>query len=147
MDFKEYNSCIEILKSKSAWFGKEQNVKAKLECLDTFRSKGSPSNIHALIPFLKNNNEIIRQRAAEVITSLFNKLKSQNQLYDSLKYIPIDVSDIDFFCKTFSPDISVKLLALSTLNHSGYVRQRAIEELAITKHLKAIRFLILRLSD
>jgi len=147
MTYAEYNKCIAILNAKPKWFGQDDNRSLKLDCLEAFRAKGSPSNIHALIPFLKSKDETFRQRTAEVITSLFDKLKSQNQLYDSLKYVPIDVSDIDFFSKTFSPDISVKLLALSSLNHSGYVRQRAIEELAITKHSKAIRFLIIRLGD
>lgn len=147
MTYAEYNKCIAILNAKPKWFGQDDNRSFKLDCLEAFRAKGSPSNIHALIPFLKSKDETFRQRTAEVITSLFDKLKSQNQLYDSLKYVPIDVSDIDFFSKTFPPDISVKLLALSSLNHSGYVRQRAIEELAITKHSKAIRFLIIRLSD
>lgn len=147
MDYKEYNACLEILKAKPGWFGKEENFKSKLECLETFRAKGAPTNTHALVPFLKNNNEILRHRTAEVITSLFDKLKSHNQLYDSLKYVPIDVSDVDFFSKSFPSDISVKLLALSSLNHSGYVRQRAIEELAAVRHPHAIRFLIIRLSD
>ncbi|HEX6226393.1 MAG TPA: HEAT repeat domain-containing protein [Chryseolinea sp.] len=147
MDYAEYNKCIEILGARPKWFGTDDNIPLKLDCLETFRSKGSPSNIHALIPFLKSNNEIFRQRTAEVIISLFDKLKSQNQLYDSLKYVPIDVSDVDFFSKSFPSDISVKLLALSSLNHSGYVRQRAIEELAAVRHPMAIRFLIIRLSD
>jgi HEAT repeat protein len=84
---------------------------------------------------------------AEVIISLFDKLKSQSELYDSLKYVPIDVSDIDFFCESFARDVSVKLLTLSTLNHNGYVRQRAIDALAISQHPLAVRFLIMRLSD
>ncbi|WP_276368691.1 HEAT repeat domain-containing protein [Chryseolinea sp. H1M3-3] len=147
MDYAEYNKCIEILRLKPKWFGTDENIPMKLDCLETFRSKGSPSNIHALIPFLKSNDEIFRQRTAGVITSLFDKLKSQNQLYDSLKYLPVDVSDVDFFSKSFPRDVSVKLLALSSLNHSGYVRQRAIEALTLAKHPQAIRFLILRLSD
>lgn len=147
MDYAEYNKCIGILNAKPKWFGQDENHSLKLDCLEAFRAKGSPSNIHALIPFLKSKDETFRQRTAEVTTSLFDKLKSQSQLYDSLKYVPIDVSDIDFFSKTFPPDISVKLLALSSLNHSGYVRQRAIEALAITKHPQAIRFLLRRLSD
>ena len=147
MDYKEYNECLQILQAKSGWFRKEEHVGSKLECLETFRSKGSPSHIHVLIPFLKSNDEIFRQRTAEVITSLFDKLKSQNQLYDSLKYVPIHLSDIEFFSNTFPGDVSVKLLALSSLNHNGYVRQRAIETLAMTKHPLGIRFLIIRLND
>lgn len=147
MDYKEYNACLQILQAKSGWFRKEEHAGSKLECLETFRSKGSPSHIHVLIPFLKSDDEIFRQRTAEVITSLFGKLKSQNQLYDSLKYVPIHVSDIEFFSNTFPSDVSVNLLALSSLNHNGYVRQRAIETLAMTRHPLAIRFLIIRLSD
>lgn len=109
MGYAEYNKCIEVLKSKPKWFGANENNSMKLECLATFQSKGSPSNIHALIPFLKGSNEVIKQRTAEVIVMLFEKLKSQNQLYDSLKYLPIDVSDIDFFNRNFTKDISAKL--------------------------------------
>jgi len=79
MDHTEYNKCIEILRSKPKWFGADENLAMKLECLETFQSKGSPSNIHALVPFLKSCNEVIMQRTAEVIVMLFEKLKSQNQ--------------------------------------------------------------------
>ena len=147
MNYTEYNKCIEILRSKPKWFGGDENLPMKLGCLETFQSKGSPSNIHGLIPFLKSSNEVISQRTAEVIVMLFEKLKSQNQLYDSLKYLPIEVSDIDFFNRNFTKDISVKLIALSSLNHSGYVRQRAIEGLAVANHPLAIRFLMIRLGD
>lgn len=148
MDFKEYNVCLEIRKAKPRWFGREENLESKLECLETFKAKGSPSNIHVLIPFLKNdNNKILQRRTAEVIISLFDRLKSQNQLYDSLKYIPINVLDVDFFNKTFPRDISARLLALSSLNRNGYVRQHAVEVLATMKHPSAIRFLIMRLND
>ena len=105
------------------------------------------SNIHELVPFIRDENQNIRLKTAEVIIALFRKLNSQNQWYDSLKYLPINNSDVDSFLNNYSGDISVNLLAISSLNHSGYVRQSAVEALAKSKHPDAIRFVLIRLGD
>ena len=147
MHYQEFNTCIEILKNKPGWFFQQDNIEPKLECLEKIKSDGIPSNIHGLVPFLRDENQNIRLKTAEVIIALFRKLNSQNQWYDSLKYLPINNSDVDSFLNNYSGDISVNLLAISSLNHSGYVRQSAVEALAKSKHPDAIRFVLIRLGD
>lgn len=147
MDYKEYNICIEVFQNKPKWFSRQDNVQQKLECLEKFRAKGTPSQIDALIPLLKDKHESIRLTAADVIISQFHKLKSQSQLYSSLKYLPIEESDIDYFKINFKTDIAVKLLAIATFDHSGYVREKAINALAALRHPQAIRYILLRLGD
>src|SRR3954463_2612184 len=96
MNYDEYSACIKILQKKPGWFGKD-DVEAKLDCLETFRLKGTPSDIHALISFLRDDNKVISLRTAEVIVSLSDKIKSLSQLYDSLKYVSIALPDLDFY--------------------------------------------------
>jgi HEAT repeat protein len=147
MVYQEYIECIEVLQRKPGWFRTESDTALKLDVLEKFRQKGSPSEIQGLIPFISDTNRTISLRTAEVAISLFDKLKSRNQLYESLKYLSIGTSDVDYFAAGFQVDISVKLLALCTLNRNGYIRQRAVKALAKTEHQNAIRFLILRIGD
>jgi HEAT repeat protein len=146
MNYDEYNACIKILQKKTGSFA-EDDIKAKFECLETFRLKGTPSGIHGILPFLRDDNETIGLRTAEVIASLSDKIKSLNQLYDSCKYLSITTSDVDFFTARFQADLAVKILGLASLNHNGYVRQKAVEGLGQIDDSTVIRYLIVRLGD
>jgi HEAT repeat protein len=146
MSYDEYNTCITILQKKTGWFAKD-DLKAKLECLETFRLKGTPSDIHGILPFLRDDNEAISLRTAEVIASLSDKIKSLNQLYDSLKYLSISISDVDFYIARFRTDLAIKLLGIASLNHNGYVRQKTVEALGQIDEPTVIRYLIVRLGD
>ncbi|MEI9918933.1 MAG: hypothetical protein WDO14_09025 [Bacteroidota bacterium] len=116
-----------------------------MESLETFRLKGKPSDIHGILPFLREDNEAISLRTAEVIASLSDKIKSLNQLYDSLKYLSISISDVDFYIARFRADLAIKLLGIASLNHNGYVRQKAVEALGKIDEPTVIRYLIVRL--
>lgn len=147
MDYNEYNICIEVLQNKPKWFFRQDNIRLKLECLEKFNANGTPANIQALISSLKDGDESVRLRTAEVILALFRKLKSQNQLYESLKYLPIEKGDIDYYRNNFTTSVAVNLLAIASLNSNGYVREKATIELAALQHPNAIRYIIFRLGD
>jgi HEAT repeat protein len=147
MNHEEYNMCYETLRTWRSGISKEENILAKLACLEKFRVEGRSADIHFLLPLLRDEYEVIRQRTVEVITALFGKLRSQNQLYESLKYLSMDVADVKFYSRAFSPDASIRLLGIASVNKDGYVRQKALEMLAATKDLRAIRYLLLRLGD
>lgn len=147
MDYQEFNKCVEILRDRPKWFFQRDNLAQKIECLDQFKVAGTPSNISFLVEFLKNDNETVRTKAAEAIIHLYQQLKSQNELYESLKYVGIEKADINFYKPTFSPDIYLHLLSIASMNKSGYVREKAIKELAASQNPNAIKFILLRLGD
>lgn len=147
MDYIEFNKCVEILRDKPKWFFQKDNLAQKLECLDNFKTAGTTSNISFLIEFLKDSNSTIQLKTAETIIHLYQQLKSQNELYDSLKYVNIEKADINYYKTVFEPDIYLNLLAIASMNKSGYVREKAIKELAASQNPNAIKFILLRLGD
>src|ERR1019366_1318107 len=147
MDNQEYNKCIEILRGRPKWFFQKDNIDQKLKCLETFKNKGTPSDISFLVEFLKDSNSNIRAKSAETIIHLYQQLKSQNELYESLKYIKIDIADINHYKMFFVPDTYLQLLGIASLNQNGYTREKAIKKLADSKNPNAIKFILLRLGD
>lgn len=147
MNHEEYNKCYETLKTWRSGLSREDNIQAKLACLEKFRLEGRSSDVHFLLPLLRDDYEVIRQHTAEVITVLFDKLRSQNQLYESLKYLNVEIADVKFYSRAFSTDASISLLGIASVNKDGYVRHKALVMLAATKDPRAIRYLLLRLGD
>ena len=147
MNYEEYNRYCEILKTWRPDISKEDNISIKLETLEKFRATGRSIAIHFLFKFLRDDHDEIRQRTADVVTTLFDSLKSRNQLYESLKYLSISVADVSFYGRAFLAGASISLLGMASVNSDGYVRQKAVEMLAATKDPRAIRYLIIRLGD
>jgi HEAT repeat protein len=147
MDYSELKYCIEVLKKEPPIFFSTRSYRNKIECLNRIKAEARPSNISELFPLLKTGHSATRIRVSEVILFFVLKLKSQNQLYGNLKYIQIERSDIDFYKKNFSAEALVWILGIASLNHNGHIREKAIEELMLSRMPEAIRFIIFRLGD
>jgi HEAT repeat protein len=147
MDYQELKKCIEIFQDKPKWFIQEDNLDEKLKCLDTFKEKATPKDISTLIGFIKGNHVSVQIKIADIIIYLFQQLKSQNELYDCLKYVDIEESDLNDYKTIFSSDTYLYLLAIASMNKNGYVREKAIKELALLHNSNAIKFIIFRLGD
>lgn len=129
-------------------FKKNDNkVGEKLAALVRISNDGHSNLICSVIPFLKDTNKEIQDKACEIAISLFRKIDSKNGFYDTLKYCDISIADIDYFEKTFPQEIFIELLAICSFNKSGYIREKAVKKLAETKDAKAIPFIIYRLAD
>lgn len=123
------------------------NITDKLQCFDTIQKVGTPNTIYSLIDFLRSDNTLIQAKAAETILFLFGKLNSLNDYTDTLKHLHIEKSDLDFYRVDFDEKIYVQLLGIASLNSSGYVREKAVKELARVKNADGLKFILLRLSD
>ncbi|GAB2802999.1 hypothetical protein GCM10027275_56440 [Rhabdobacter roseus] len=122
---------IEILKRPNkTWFFSKDNIEEKINALTKIASDGYPSLIYSLTEFLKNDNKEIRETTSKTITHLFKKIESKKGYYDTLKYCGISKSDIDFYETNFSKEQFVELLAISSLNSNGYVREKAVRKLS-----------------
>lgn len=139
---------IEILRlpNKTCFFSKDK-TKEKINALTKIANEGYPSLIYSLTEFLKDNNKEIRETTSKTISQLFKKIDSKNGYYDTLKHCGISKSDIDFYEANFPKEQYVELLAISSLNGSGYVREKAVKKLSQVDSPSAIRFLIYRLAD
>ncbi len=128
-------------------FRKKEDSEEKLKTLTRIINDGHSDLIHRAIPFLKDDDEKVQEMACNTIIYLFKKNDSKKGYYDSLKYCNISVGDVDFYERKFNRDCFVELLAISSFNKNGYVREKAVEKLSKTKHPRAIQFLVYRLAD
>src|SRR5688572_11863708 len=147
MDYIDIHRCIQILHEKPKLFFQKENLADKLQCFDTIQKVGTPSTIYSLVEFLRSGNVLIQTKAAETILSLFGKLKSLNEYADTLKHLPIKTIDLDFYRIDFDEKTYLQLLGIASLNSSGYVREKAVKELARLKKADGLKFILLRLGD
>jgi hypothetical protein len=147
MDYTDINSCLQILNQKPKWFFQKDYISEKLQCFDTIQKVGTPSTIYSLIQFLRSDNLLIQNKAAETILMLFGRLKSRNEYADSLKHLSIENSDLDFYRVDFDENTYLQLLGIASLNSNGYVREKAVKELARLKNADGLKFILLRLGD
>lgn len=147
MDYTDINFCIQILNEKPRWFFQKDNTAKKLKCFDIIQKLGTPSTIYSITNFLKSSNTLIREKSAETILQLFSKLKSLNDYAGSLKHLNIATKDLDFYRVDFDEKTYLRLLGIASLNRNGYVREKAIMELARLKNKDGLKFILLRLSD
>ena len=139
---------IEILRRPNkTWFFSKDNTEEKINALTKIANDGYPSIICNLTDFLKDDNKEIRETTSKTITHLFKKIESKKGYYDTLKHCGISKSDIDFYESNFPKEQFVELLAISSLNRSGYVREKAVKKLSQVDSPRAIQFLIYRLAD
>ncbi|KXX71145.1 hypothetical protein [Flammeovirga sp. SJP92] len=139
---------IEILRRPNkTWFFSKNNTEEKINALTKIANDGHTNIIYSLIEFLKDSNREIREATCRTITHLFQKIDSKKGYYDTLKHCGISESDIDFYEANFPKEQFVELLAISSLNRSGYVREKAVKKLSQVDSSRAIQFLIYRLAD
>jgi len=139
--------CIEILNEKPKWFFQKENIAGKLQCFDTIQRVGTTSAIYSLIGFLKSDNILVQTKAAETVLYLFEKLKSLNDYANTLKHLMVKKSDLDRYKANFDESTYVQLLGIASLNGNGYLREKAVKELARIKNADGLKFILLRLGD
>jgi HEAT repeat protein len=139
---------IEILRRPNkTWFFTKVNTEEKINALTKIANDGYPSIIPNLTDFLKDDNKEIRETTSKTITHLFKKIESKKGYYDTLKHCEVSKNDIDFYETNFPKEQFVELLAICSLNGSGYVREKAVKKLSQVDSSRAIQFLIYRLAD
>ncbi|UZJ63178.1 hypothetical protein OKW96_11675 [Sphingobacterium sp. KU25419] len=139
---------LEILRRpKNTWFFTKDNTEEKIDALTKIADEGYPTLIYNLTEFLKDDNKEIRETACNTIIHLFKKIDTKKGYYGLLKHISISKSDIDFYKANFQKEQYIELLAISSLNGSGYIREKAVKNLSQVDDPRAIQFLIYRLAD
>lgn len=144
MDLKK---ALTILKNNNRFFFKEKCTKEKIKALDFIITNGSPIFICDLIPFLKDSEEIVREKVCDIILELFYRIDSRVVFNSSIKYCNISYADINFYKNNFSKHKYIGLLKIFSLNFDGYIREYALGELYSNAELEAITFILYRLSD
>ncbi|WP_044206980.1 hypothetical protein [Flammeovirga sp. OC4] len=140
--------CIEILRRPNkTWFFSKNNTEEKTNALNKIANDGNIKLIYSLTEFLKDDNREIRESTCRTIIHLFQKNDSKKRYYDTLKHCDISKSDIDFYEANFPKEQFVELLAISSLNGNGYVREKAVKKLSQVDSSRAIQFIIYRMAD
>lgn len=145
---RELGQCLAVLR-QPGWkvlFSKELK-EARIQALAQIAAEGNASYIGSLTGYLSSGNKQLREEACRAIIHLFHKIKIGRGAYQTLKYCKITKAQIAHYKIAFPTDAYVELLAISTFNSNGYVREYAVKKLAEVKRPGAIPFLIYRLSD
>lgn len=144
----ELSHYLEILSrpARRRIFAKEK-IDDKIDALSKILELGTPGTIVHLLPYLKYRNSAVQLAVCETIGGLFKKMSAKSTCYNTLKYCKISVDDLEVFGQLLSGTHLNQLLAISSLNYNGYVRQRAIQLLGASEDPLAVRFLLYRVSD
>jgi hypothetical protein len=119
----------------------------KLKTLAHLQSKGTSADIPTVLPFLDDPTPAIREIANDVITRILNKSSSRRYLSAAFRTLPFTVEDLSVLQQKYSGDLLCRLLAMASFNANGFVREKAVNMLAVADNALAIRFLIYRLND
>lgn len=147
MNATEINQYKNVFNKKYGILSSKKNVELKLRYIDKLISESTPTYIFLIYNLIKDQNPAVRAKATDAIIYFFDKLKTQDELYSSLKYLEIKKSDLEYYKKEFSPEIYKKLLGISCFNSNGYVREQAVKNLGQIEDGMVIKFLLMRLSD
>jgi HEAT repeat protein len=143
----QIQECLDVLNKKPVLFFNDKYIADKLNCLERLEKIGTPNTILHLIGFLKSTQKPLREAALNTILVLFSKVNMKGGYVDCFKYLSIEKSDLSYYQQKFNPEACLVLLAMASFNRDGYVRERAIKQLALTNHPQALTFILLRLGD
>jgi hypothetical protein len=146
-DSQEIWQYLEVLRKKPNLFFKKDNIAEKLYSLKKISELGLPSIIPNLIPFLKDENTEIHNKTCDTISELLAKVKSKNDLYETLKNCSFEQSEMDDYKVKFTQKRFTNILQIASLNRNGYIREKAVKQLSEIVNSDIIPFLIYRLGD
>lgn len=123
-------------------FGSKENE------LPDFSGYTNTNQITHIFGYLSSSDQFLAKKAASKINDIFRNDKefSKKEVYNMFKYLQIKVSDFKKF-KTFPPEEAETIYCLASLNHSGYVRQKAIEMLEQSPTPFSFKYVIYRCGD
>lgn len=147
MAHEDLINCFSTFNSEPFFFFKKEDTMRKLRCFEVFKQEADPHYIWVLFKFLKSENLLLRDGAAETIAVLLGRIESQTAFYGSLKQVELSSGDLENFQAAFSPEIYLKLLFTASFNKNGYLREHAVRELAAQQRPEAIKYIIFRLAD
>lgn len=141
----EVPDLINLLKKLTA--KPENNAGQVLDRVEEIARYGQPSHICQLMDFLKSPNIKVREAACRTIIHLFKRINPQNSHYEILRSCLVTPDDLDLYQQSCSLPDFVVLLAISSFNRNGFVREKAVQKLGESGHPSAIPFLIFRCAD
>ncbi len=111
---------------------------------------GSPYDASYIFRLVFSENEVISKNAASTVVTLLVDKRKNNvwfNLYDRFRYVHY-FQDKDLkFLEHFPPDLAVHLFGIVSLNHSGYVREKALYYLDSISSSNKLPYILLRLND
>jgi len=141
---------IKVLDTRIRFLGKIK-VKDHLEALDRIGLIGTPSDVRYIVHHVFSKNKSISQKTAAVIRRLLTGATSTtawSNLYDSFSgyYSVINTTNIKKV-KYATPEEFAHLYGLASLNHNGYVREKALGHLKNYPAHEVLPYILIRLND
>lgn len=145
---------LSILNKKTSFFQKE-TIEDKLEALDKIAKLGSPYDAKYILDFCFSKKYQVSHKAISVVSILLSKKDVRHtwhNLYHTFRY----GFGADIFHKNrldlkrihhLKPLEAAHLFGIASLNHNGFIREKAIDYLKQIPCEDVLPYLLLRLND
>jgi HEAT repeat protein len=146
MDIRKIQECRDIILRKASWFSSRRALGEKVRCLDTLIESGDFQELPLIFRCLRDDNALIRNRASVGVRLFWGKDERTNT-ESRFKSLLIEEEDLDYFRIDFEQETYLNLIKIASLNHNGFVREKAVTELGRLKSQESLKFVLLRVGD
>ncbi|GAE86691.1 HEAT repeat domain-containing protein [Acetivibrio straminisolvens] len=124
------------------------NAKDKIDLLNSLRNYADLGDIEYVYPLVFEKDTELAWTAAQIVSEVMGKVqgKQWNMVYDRVKYTNINIDRMSILLK-FSPEVSVHLLGVASLNYNGYIREKALKLASGLSDSRIVPYILLRLND
>jgi HEAT repeat protein len=117
MTVRALQDCRDIILRKAKWLSSRRDAAEKVSCLEALMEFGDFEEVPLIFRCLRHDSAVIRDKASDAVR-------------------------IDFGQETY-----LVLIRIASLNHNGFIRERAVIELGRLKSQENLKFVLLRLGD
>jgi len=94
---------------------------------------------------LGNKNARIRDKASEAIEHLWKKNQGKGEIH--FRNLKIEKEELDYFRIDFDDETYSILIRIASINHNGFIREKAVIELGRLKNEENLKYVLFRLGD
>lgn len=146
-EFYDKYSVHQMLIQPVKLFG-QPKTRDKIDVLNSLRPYADLSDIEYVYPLIFDKNIELASTAAQMVSGIMGKVqgKQWNIVYDSIKHTKVNIETMDTLLN-FTPEVSVHLLGVASLNSNGYIREKALRLVSGLPDSRMVPYILLRLND
>jgi hypothetical protein len=108
---------------------------------------GGFDELPGIFKCLRDDHAVIRNKAAEAFLFFWEKAGSQNIKETGFRSLPFDAGVLDYFRIDFDDNTYLSLIRIASVNRSGFVREKSVNELGRLRSRENLKFILFRLGD
>jgi HEAT repeat protein len=147
MTVRALQDCRDIILRKARWLSSRRDAAEKVRCLETLMEFGDFEELPLIFRCLRDDSAVIRDKASDAVRFFWQKGERINTEESPFRSLAIEQGDLDYFRIDFGQETYLALIRIASINHNGFVRERAVTELGRLKSQENLKFVLLRLGD